>query len=241
MLRVHNTVMSVWSRIAELAHAAFDPPTEPEPSESMACAPNEGDVDFTAAVVGLAAKMASADGSVSHIEERTFARVFPPPRGEEASFARVFSLARQTTHGFESYARRIGKRYRNRPCLLEDVLDGLFAVALADGAASTPELNLLKVASDAFGFDEVTWRRIRATWLGPDPGDPYAVLGLTFGTPFEEVRKAWRRLAAEHHPDTMAARGAPAPFIKLAHDKTAALNAAYAEIARKQQALPASA
>ena len=43
---------------------------------------------------------------------------------------RVFDIARQTVLGYESYARRIGKRYRDRPCLLEGVLDGLFQIAV---------------------------------------------------------------------------------------------------------------
>jgi DnaJ like chaperone protein len=231
--------MHLWSRLAALAHSIFDPPAEPLDADGADCAPNANDVDFTAAVVGLAAKMAGSDGAVTAREERAFMRVFPPPRGEEDAFRRVFDLARRTTLGFESYARRIGRRYRARPCLLEDVLDGLFAVATADGAISPPELDLLRRASDAFGFDETAWRRIRATWLGPDPDDPFAVLGLTPDASTDAVRAAWRRLAADNHPDTMAARGAPEPFVRLAHDKTAAINAAYSDIMRRRAGTPA--
>ena len=57
---------------------------------------------------------------------------------------RVFDIARQTVHGYESYARRVAKRYRNRPCLLEGVLDGLFQIAGADGAITAEELGLLE-------------------------------------------------------------------------------------------------
>ncbi len=56
---------------------------------------------------------------------------------------RLYQLARQTTRGFESYARRLAKRYRNCPMLLEDVLDGLFFVATSDGVITADELAYL--------------------------------------------------------------------------------------------------
>jgi DnaJ like chaperone protein len=46
----------------------------------------------------------------------------------------------------------------------------------------------------------------------------------------EEVRQAWRRLAAENHPDRMMQRGAPPEFVAIAKEKTAAINAAYDRI-----------
>ncbi len=74
------------------------------------------------------------------------------------------------------------------------------------------------------------FRRIKATNLGPDAGDPYAILGLLPGATMDEVRHAWRRAAAENHPDRMLQRGAPPEFVEIARDKTAAINAAYARI-----------
>ena len=88
----------------------------------------------------------------------------------------------------------------------------------------------LEEVAGHFGFSELEFRRIRATNLGPEAGDPYAVLGLLPGASMEEVRQAWRRTAAENHPDRMAQRGAPPEFVAIAEEKTAAINAAYAQI-----------
>lgn len=229
--------MSVWSRIVELAARAFDPEAdEPEPAQE--CAPQPGDVGFTAAVIGLAAKMARADGAATRSELEAAARVFRPPPGEEANFARAFALAQQTVHGFDSYARQIGRKYRARPCLLEDVLDGLFHVAAADGRVDEAELAYLAAVAERFGFSELEFRRIKAANMGPDADDPYAVLGLLPGASMEEVRQAWRRLAFDNHPDRMAERGAPPEFVAIAHDKIAAINAAYSKI-REEHAAPA--
>lgn len=227
--------MSVWSRIVEMAARAFDPEAEaPAPYEE--CAPQPNDVGFTAAVIGLAAKMAKADGAPSERELAAAARVFRPPPGEEAAFRRAFNLAKQTVLGFESYAKQIGRKYRARPCLLEDVLDGLFHIAAADGAVGEAELEYLATVAEHFGFSEAEFRRIKATNLGVDADDPYSVLGLLPGAPMDEVLAAWRRLAAENHPDRMTQRGAPPEFVAIAKEKTAAINAAYARIRDEQLA-----
>lgn len=233
-----NDSMSVWSRIVEMAARAFDPEAEP-PEFAEECAPRPNDVGFTAAVIGLAAKMAKADGAVSETELRAAAQVFRPPPGEEGNFRRAFSLAKQTVLGFDSYARQIGRKYRARPCLLEDVLDGLFHIAAADGPVGPEELAYLEEVAVHFGFTEMEFRRIRATNLGPEAGDPYAILGLLPGASMEEVRQAWRRTAAENHPDRMLQRGAPPEFVEIARDKTAAINAAYAQI-REELSVPAN-
>lgn len=228
--------MSVWSDLLKLAGRAFDPEAlPPQPHEE--CAPEPGDVGFTAAVIGLAAKMAKADGEVLGSEIEAAARVFRPPPGEEAAFRRVFAIAQQSIHGFESYARQVGRKYRARPCLLEDVLDGLVHIAAADGSVDAQELAYLRTVADRFGFSEMEFRRILATNLGPASGDPYSVLGLLPGASFDEARRAWRRLAAENHPDQLAARGAPPEFVAIAHDKTAAINAAFAKIREEQATL----
>ena len=224
-----NGVMSVWSRIVELAARAFDPEADP-PEFSEECAPRPNDVGFTAAVIGLAAKMAKADGEATEAELRAAAQVFRPPPGEEAHFRHAFSIAKQTVLGFDSYAKQIGRKYRARPCLLEDVLDGLFHIAMADGVVGDAELRYLSEVAAHFGFSEMEFRRIKATNLGPAVGDPYAILGLLPGATMEEVRHAWRRAAAENHPDRMTQRGAPPEFVAIARDKTAAINAAYAKI-----------
>lgn len=231
------TPMSVWSRIVELAARAFDPDGE-TPEFGEECAPRPNDVGFTAAVIGLAAKMAKADGVTTEVEMAAAARVFRPPAGEEENFRRAFMLAQQTVLGFDSYAKQIGRRYRARPCLLEDVLDGLFHIAAADGAVSDREVSYLGAVAAHFGFSDLEFRRIKATNLGPDADDPYAVLGLLPGAAMDEVRQAWRRLAAENHPDRMAQRGAPPEFVDIARDKTAAINAAYARI-RAELSVPA--
>lgn len=224
--------MSLWSRLSPLARRAFADGPEPcSELDAFVCGPDPNDVDFTAAVIGLGAKLAKADGLVTQAEMRAFSRVFRVKPGEEAAMMRVFDIARQTVRGYESYARRIARRYAGRPCLMEGVLDALFRIALADGAVTDEELEYLRSVSDTFGLSEADFARIRASHLGPDRDDPYVILGVDRKADLSDIRAAYRRLMRANHPDALsAARGAPLELEPVAHEKAAAITTAYARI-----------
>jgi DnaJ like chaperone protein len=224
--------MSIWSQLSSLSRRAFEDDAAPGTEVGAPnCGPDPNDLEFTAAVVGLGAKLAKADGLVTIDEVAAFSRVFRSAPGDEPAMRRVFDIARQTVLGYESYARRIGKRYRDRPCLLEGVLDGLFQIAGSDGAITGDELAYLKSVSDLFEFSDDTFRRIMASHLGQDADDPYAVLGVRNDAPFEEIRAVYRKLMLENHPDTVtAAKSAPREYEPVAHEKSAAITTAYARI-----------
>ena len=57
--------------------------------------------------------------------------------------------------------------------------------------------------------------------------DPYLVLGVDRDMPFDEIKKHYRKLVAENHPDLLIARGVPEEFLRIANDKIAAINAAF--------------
>lgn len=223
--------MSIWTAILESGRRLFLADAEDVSGDPEAqCAPDPNDVGFTAAIVGLGAKLAAADGFVSNDEVSTFSRVFRSAPEDADSVRRVFNLARQTVNGYEAYARRIGKKYRDRPCLLEGVLDGLFQIAVADGVVKKEELDYLETVSEAFGFDEATFRRIKASYLGSAPDDPYHVLGVSYDAKFSEIRQAYRRLMSDNHPDRVVTNGAPREFEIAAQRKAAAITSAYAKI-----------
>lgn len=223
--------MSMWQRLIESGKRLFDVEVEDDPLPAdLECAPDPNDVGFTAAVVGLGAKMAKADGRVTDDEIMVFSRVFQTAPKDAAAVRRVFNLAQQTVNGYESYARKIGRKYAARPCLLEGVLDGLFMIATADGVVTEDELSYLRTVSEAFGFSEATFRRIKASHMGADRDDPYHILGVAHDAEFEDIRKVYRRLMADNHPDRMIQNGAPPEFEHAAHEKAATITSAYARI-----------
>lgn len=194
------------------------------------------EVTFTIAVIALSAKMAGSDGEVSPSEIKVFEKVFKVPEMECRHVRRFFDMARRDSAGYEFYARQIARLYAGNRYALEDVLDGLFLIAKADGTLHPAEEDFLKRVTEIFGLSKQDYRRLRATHFGPDPSDPYAVLGLDEDASAAEIKVAYRNLVRENHPDQLMARGVPAEFIKLASDKMAAINDAYNTILAERAA-----
>jgi DnaJ like chaperone protein len=189
-------------------------------------------VAFTVSMIALAAKMAKADGVVTEDEVSVVRRLFEVPETERRNVARLFNLAKQDVAGFEAYAERLKRLYDDDPVLMQEVLDGLFVIATADGYVHEHEDAFLARVAEIFGIDRRTFGTIRARHVRPDAADPYVVLGIARGARPAEVRRAWLRLVGESHPDRLAARGVPAECLELANPRVAALNAAYEQIER---------
>ncbi|MEM7767942.1 MAG: molecular chaperone DjiA, partial [Pseudomonadota bacterium] len=82
--------MSLWVYLLNAGRSLFEPETLPEPGEGEdGCAPEPNDAGFTAAVVGLGAKLAAADGVVTDDEVMVFSRVFQATEADMPAVRRV--------------------------------------------------------------------------------------------------------------------------------------------------------
>jgi DnaJ like chaperone protein len=190
--------------------------------------PGGRDAAFTLALIALAAKMAVADGAVTASEERAFKATVEISHGHEEQVARVFNLAKQDVAGYDFYARKVMRFFRESPETLEHVLDSLFYIATADGLVHDAELEYLRSVSDIFGFDDVRFTQLASQHVVLEAGiDPYAVLGLAPNADPAEIRRVYRRLVAEHHPDRLIAKGVPEDLIDVATARMKAINLAY--------------
>jgi len=199
-------------------------------------ADGEDQVAFTVGVIALGAKMAKADGLVTKDEVSAFKEVFQVPPEEAKNVGRVFNQARRDAQGYEPYARQLGRMFRENPRVLEELIDGLFHIARADGKVTDDEVAFLQAVARAFGFSDDDWGRIRAANMGPDAQDPYVILGVARSDDDDTIRKAWRKLVSENHPDRLIAQGMPEEFVNLANEKVATINHAYDQI-RKSRGL----
>jgi DnaJ like chaperone protein len=227
--------MSIWTRIAQAVAAiaatggsllsVFERRRRPEES-----------VAFTIAILSLGAKMAKADGLVRAAEVAAFREVFQIARQDEAAAGRVFDLARQDVAGFEAYAARIGAMFRDRPRVLEDILEGLFHVALADGRYHEGEEVFLNEVARRFGIGADVFDAIEARHLEGRRQDPWAVLGLPRDADLAAARARWRELVRTHHPDKMIARGLPPETVNLGNARLAQINRAWEEVSARLRA-----
>jgi len=190
----------------------------------------ERQVAFTIGVIALGAKMAKADGRVTRDEVTAFRQIFHVPPAEKENVARVFNLAKQDVAGFEAYAAQLAQLFGSGSEILEDVLDGLFHIAKADGVVHPSERAFLEQVARRFGFSGESFERICARHIEPDEGDPYVVLGLPREVDNEALKRAYRKLVRENHPDRMIARGVPEEFVAIANERLARINVAYDRI-----------
>ena len=240
--------MSIWGRLADAATGLADNAHIGNPVRGLLGAlagghtfGADGDgkaqyqVSFTIGVIALGAKMAKADGIVTRDEVIAFKEVFKVPEGEMENVSCIFNLAKQDVVGYEAYANQLASLLKRNRKLLEDVLEGLFHIAMADGVFHPNEERFLADVAQRFGFTPTEFDFFKARHVTTVDVDPYEVLGITPDIDDDTLKHHYHKLMLENHPDRMVARGMPPEFLSLATKKVAAINAAYQEVAKERR------
>ena len=192
----------------------------------------ENQVAFTVGVIMLGAKMAKADGVVTADEVNAFKDAFKVSNAEMKQGARVFNLAKQDVAGYEACAEQLVIVFKGNRKLLEDVLEGLFHIAKADDALHPEEEQFLAQVAQRFGFTGAEFNRIKARHAAER--NPYEVLDLNPEVNNAGLERRYRALLADNQPDKLIARGVPEEFVTIAVEKLAAIEEAYAAIAKER-------
>ncbi|OJT19890.1 molecular chaperone DnaJ [Archangium sp. Cb G35] len=109
------------------------------------------------------------------------------------------------------------------------LLDALYGLALVDGHLQRAEQDTLRKVSQGLGLSEEEFRSVTARHFG-DGQVHYARLGLTPEASDADVKRAFRQLAATHHPDRVANLGKGA--VEQASRRFQEIREAYEEILR---------
>lgn len=104
------------------------------------------------------------------------------------------------------------------------------AAAMGIGAAQLEQL--LRMTRAQAGFQQQHEGTTAAR--GSSLDDAYRALGVEATVTDKEVKRAYRKLMSEHHPDKLIARGVPEAMIKLATERTQEIQTAY-ELIRKSR------
>jgi DnaJ like chaperone protein len=196
------------------------------------------DQALTLAIVALSAKLAKVDGPVNRAEIDAFKREFDIQPDQLRIVGQVFDYARRSADDYIVHAEKITQHLIHRPSALEKLLASLFAVARADSEINHHELSFLAATARVFGLGGTAWERARdgakfAATRSQD--DPYSLLGLTRQASNDAVRKAWRKLVRDNHPDRLVSRGATPEVMARATARVASINAAWDQIKRERQ------
>jgi DnaJ like chaperone protein len=193
---------------------------------------------FMVALISLAAKVAKADGKVTREEVATFdgflARELGMPAAERRIAARIFNQARDSRVPASAFARQVRSILAGQPDRLRDLVSLLLKIAWADGKLDPVEESLIRSIAADLGLSERDYAGAKALFSRGNPSAAYAVLGVEPTASETEIKRSYRRLAREYHPDKLAAKGLPEDFLKFANEKLQAINEAY-ELIREQR------
>lgn len=200
-------------------------------------------LETTFSVMGHVCK---ADGRVSE-EEIAAARQFMDrlrlDEAQRKAAIDAFNRGKAAEFDLRSAISQLRETSGQRVDLLRIFLEVQMQAAFADGDVTAEERGVLLAIADLLGLSEFEYRRLEALLTGgfghagssgasaPPRADrlkaAYQVLGVSESASESELKKAYRRLMSQHHPDKLAARGLPEEMRAVAEEKTREITEAY--------------
>lgn len=187
--------------------------------------------DFSVSLLVLTAAIMKADDRVlrselSYVRQFLFAQY-----GKEKSEQLIImlrDLLKQDIKVDEVSAQI--KRYMDYSSRLQ-LIHFLFGVALSDGYSHPREVGMIELISNYLGIKQSDYVSIRAMFV-KDTTSAYKILEISPDASNDDVKKAYRRMAARYHPDKVSHLGADVQ--KAAKEKFQALNSAYQQIRKER-------
>jgi DnaJ like chaperone protein len=197
-------------------------------------------LDATFAVMGALCK---ADGVVTRDEirvtEQFFARLQLTPEQKDAAKA-AFTRGKAPEFDLDAEVDRFVQSARGGIGMFQLFLQVQLSAVAADGQVHPAEHAMLVRIARRLGLNEMDVARLEALLraaasgppsAGPPPkqrlDDAYAALGVSPETSESDIKRAYRKLMSENHPDKLAAKGLPEGMRQLAEERAREINVAY--------------
>ncbi len=194
-------------------------------------------------VMGCVAK---ADGRVSEEEIRAARRIMHAMQLSPEQVQRAiesFTAGKAAEYPLAERTAELARRLGERRDLARAFVEIQMQTALGAGGLGRTKRQLLWRVASALGMGRVELAQIEALVRAqqvrnaadgadgaPQVEAAYRVLGVSSEASNEEVKRAYRRLMNQHHPDKLVARGLPKSMVTLAEQRTQEIRAAYERI-----------
>lgn len=194
-------------------------------------------LDSTFAVMGALCKV---DGQVSRDEiraaEQLFARLHLNA-GQRADAKAAFNRGKAPGFDLDGEIAAFVRVTRGNRALYRVFVHVQITAIAADGRLDPAEHDMLVRIARGLGLSAADIARLEAMLGGATGGarmspqqatdNAYKVLGVSANASNDDIKKAYRRLMSENHPDKLAARGLPESMRQMAEDKTQEIGNAY--------------
>jgi DnaJ like chaperone protein len=214
---------------------------------------------FFAATFSIMGHLAKADGVVTGDEINAARNIMAQMQlNEEQQRAAVhlFNEGKRPDFPLDEVLRQFKTECHGQRALVQLFLEIQITTVMADGVVHTAERSLLQRIGIQLGFNatyiEQLIMMVQAQSFYSHQGSyrqtgrptarktdtlktAYEVLGLEQNAPDTDVKKAYRRLMNQHHPDKLVAKGLPEEMMKIANEKTQEIKEAYEHIKAARQ------
>lgn len=199
--------------------------------------------------VALSAKVAKADGRVDELEAELVSNMFndisllfPNPEATKKMLKEIFDEEKNAPHNLDPVAQALYKALENDPHKRQKMMEFLVNLTYIDGTLSHAEEEMLRLISKHLHFSEADLASMlerfgsyhRHSVKESSIDQAYALLNLTSASTNDEVKKAYRSLVREYHPDIIKSQGASDEYLKEATEKVQEINAAYEMIKKSR-------
>ena len=205
---------------------------------------------FFTATFSVMGHIAKADGHVSPEEISLANRVMNEmalTSDMRTTAINLFQQGKQADFPLDDVLAQFYKECHRRTDLIRMFLEIQLQEAFADGILAVSEEKLLLHICSQLRISRFDYERLkiqlqaqqrfqgRGSYTRNTPQktslqDAYGVLGLTPSASKAEVKKAYRRLMSQNHPDKLVAKGLPEEMMRLAKEKTQKISKAYETI-----------
>ncbi len=153
---------------------------------------------------------------------------------EQRRFAiETFNEAKTSPYSIEDLATQFYNFNRHSPEILRSFLDLLFRTVAADGKQHPAEESALRRMQDIFRISEQEYTNLRLSYFD-DFDKYYRRLECTPGSSNEEIKRNYRKLASDFHPDKIMSKGLPEEFVDFATDRFQEIQEAYDKIRKER-------
>lgn len=177
---------------------------------------------FFESLFTMLGSLAAVDGQVNAIEIQTVKDFMNNDlrlnQNYQAIALQMFHNGSRNVLNFEPHCHRLYFLFKGQPAILQMVLTVLYKLAESHDGISSEERRYLDMAESIFRMKGSTSYNSGYTST-TELESAYNFLGCNKEMSDEDVKKKYRKMASEFHPDRAAAKGLPKEFIAMATEK----------------------